>query len=534
MSSGSYVWNHFSKSRIKKDTAICNYCKKEILCKGSSTSGLTRHISSQHKDKDHIIDSSISTNQGTSTDSSNPSAPKIAKLQQSSILKYADRKQLSEIVARLATVDGFSINGIANSQFIRQSLVARGSDYALPIGNTNVMKLVHQQFELAKFEVTQRFKAMLNAGDRFSITLDEWTSRKNRGYLNVNVHFKDGDFVNLGLERIPGRCPAEVIKSLTEKKLCAFSLKSKDIVSSTTDGASTMKKFGRETDFMHQTCYVHAIHLAVTDVIYKKIEVPVNSNSDNELENDYISDNYCSSSDSLSSDEESNGNHIQKSILVERQQFKNILDSVRKIVKMFRKSPVKNSILQKYCKEKFHKDLELLLDCPTRWNSIETMLGRFLKVESCIKKALKDLNSSELISDDMISQIKKLHSTFKPIKLAVEALGATDANLLSAEGIFKFLFDALKIQCESDDDIHSQIANAVMERISERRNLDLVSLIKYLNNYKSLKEEESTLLPHATKPRIIRLAKNLMNHLFLYGNFIYISCAYNIIKISLW
>lgn len=132
------------------------------------------------------------------------------------------------------------------------------------------MKLVHHQFELAKFEVTRRFKAMINTGDRFSITLDEWTSRKNRGYLNVNVHFKDGDFVNLGLERIPWRCPAEVIKSLTEKKLSAFSLKSNDIVSSTTDGASTMKKFGRETDFMHQTCYVHAIHLAITDVIYKK------------------------------------------------------------------------------------------------------------------------------------------------------------------------------------------------------------------------------------------------------------------------
>lgn len=169
-------------------------------------------------------------------------------------------------------MDGFSINGIANSQFIRQSLIARGPDYVLPIGNTNIMKLVHQQFELAKFEVTQRLNAMKSNGDRFSLTLDEWTSRKNRGYLNVNVHFKDGDFVNLGLERIPGRCPAEVIKSLTEKKLADFCLKTNDIVSSTTDGASVMKKFGRETDFMHQMCYVHAIHLAITDIIYKKLK----------------------------------------------------------------------------------------------------------------------------------------------------------------------------------------------------------------------------------------------------------------------
>lgn len=66
--SSSYVWKQFSKSKNKKNTAICNHCSKEILCKGSSTSGLTRHISSQHKNLS-VVSEKLAI-QGTSKDSS--------------------------------------------------------------------------------------------------------------------------------------------------------------------------------------------------------------------------------------------------------------------------------------------------------------------------------------------------------------------------------------------------------------------------------------------------------------------------------
>ena len=41
---------------------------------------------------------------------------------------------------------------------------------------------------------------MKKDGKFFSITIDEWTSKRNRRYLNINVHNFEKDF-NLGLAR---------------------------------------------------------------------------------------------------------------------------------------------------------------------------------------------------------------------------------------------------------------------------------------------------------------------------------------------
>ena len=44
--------------------------------------------------------------------------------------------------------------------------------------------------------------------EKFSLTLDEWTSMQNRRYLNINIH-GIGYFWNLGLVRIRGSFTAE-------------------------------------------------------------------------------------------------------------------------------------------------------------------------------------------------------------------------------------------------------------------------------------------------------------------------------------
>ena len=70
------------------------------------------------------------------------------------------------------------------------------------------------------------------------ITLDEYTSLKNRKYLNLNSHkyHKSNCFNNLGLSRI-----TELVK-LVEEHLNGFGINvNKDIVAIVTDGAEVMK-----------------------------------------------------------------------------------------------------------------------------------------------------------------------------------------------------------------------------------------------------------------------------------------------------
>ena len=69
--------------------------------------------------------------------------------------------------------------------------------------------------------------------------------------------------------------------------------------------------------------------------------------------------------------------------------IENILKKVRKVVKIFRRSPGKNEVLQKHALLEQNKELSLVLDCKTRWSSMYEMIERF----KCQKIACRKLFS---------------------------------------------------------------------------------------------------------------------------------------------
>jgi len=57
-----------------------------------------------------------------------------------------------------------------------------------------------------------------------------------------------------------------------------------------------------------------------------------------------------------------------------------VVQKVRKVVKMFKRSPTRNDAkLQPYVKQDFGREVGLLLDSKTRWNSLVDMLSQFLQ-----------------------------------------------------------------------------------------------------------------------------------------------------------
>jgi hypothetical protein len=90
-----------------------------------------------------------------------------------------------------------------------------------------------------------------------------------------------------------------------------------------------------------------------------------------------------------------------------RRKINGILADARRLVKLFCSSTVRNPILQKHVVEKFSKELKLVLDCETRWNSIVPMLERLQKLESCIKKALDDLGMTSKF-DSLFTQLEEI------------------------------------------------------------------------------------------------------------------------------
>lgn len=122
-----------------------------------------------------------------------------------------------------------------------------------------------------KSKVKRDLAELKEDNHRFTSTFDEWTSSKNRRYMNVNIHTCKNNkavFWNLGLIRIYGSMPAETAVDLLKKRLSEFGLfLDDDVVNITTDGASVMTKVGRLISPLQQLCYAHGIQLSIIDCI---------------------------------------------------------------------------------------------------------------------------------------------------------------------------------------------------------------------------------------------------------------------------
>lgn len=216
----SEVWKYFDKKTI--DSAACKRCGKVIKCAGSSTSGMKSHLLKKHSiDIQPVITHSTHTTEeptvtstqenalGSGTVTSGMKRTASSKPSDGSLLKFVKRDSLQQIVATLVAKDGIPVNSICKSSFIRDSLSLRG--YKLSTDANTIMNLVHNYYEIAKQKVIAEIEGLKSG--KFSLTLDEWTSTRNRRYINVNIHSNNGVFFNLGLIRIIGSCPADEVST---------------------------------------------------------------------------------------------------------------------------------------------------------------------------------------------------------------------------------------------------------------------------------------------------------------------------------
>ena len=103
-------------------------------------------------------------------------------------------------------------------------------------------------------------------------------------------------------------------------------------------------------------------------------------------------------------------------------QFLSTIQHVRSIVRVFRRSALKNETLQKYVKCQFGTELKLIFDVKTRWNSLCDMLEQFLKLKDCIMKAMIDLKIKLQLDEDDFTKLENLVAALKLTKATVEVL----------------------------------------------------------------------------------------------------------------
>ena len=96
---------------------------------------------------------------------------------------------------------------------------------------------------------------------------------------------------------------------------------------------------------------------------------------------------------------------------------------VRSTVRLFRKSPVRNDdSLQPFVISSHGKELQLLLDTKTRWNSLLAMLQRFYHLRKEIKMAMVHLEKDFPFTDEELQAIKELSEILEPVEIAVKRI----------------------------------------------------------------------------------------------------------------
>lgn len=424
------------------------------------------------------------------------------------------------VLARMTARDGIPFIKFCTSQDLRMLLIAKGYT-DIPKSPKTIRKIVLQYSDKVKQEIVNEITQEIIDNKACSLTLDEWTSIKNYRYMNINVHRSDNKFWNLGLCRIHGSMPAERCVILIESKLKEFGISLENIVSITTDGASVMKKAIRLTNANHQLCLVHGIQLAVIKVLYSKnnfsdidnahtsVELPADAN-DNDIFDD---DN--------DEDDEDNGEGfgiVQDMITdshlnsFQNVQMNSLITKVRKVCKIFRKSPTKNDdTLQKHVKEEFGKELSLMVDSKTRWNSLLDMLERFLLIKDCVRKSLIDLKSGIQFTNDELTLLSDIILALQPIKVAVETLCREDVNLYIADITLKFMLDEL---ANLNTLLSNELSNALIYCIKERRT-SYSDVLQYLSDAdiadrKRSNEEDYGIFNKTSKTAITKIIVELI------------------------
>ena len=159
------IWSHFDRRKTNNDRR-CKQCKK--IFKGQFIGSARYHLEKIHG-KTFAKTDTITPS--TSTQPQLSAQPSISSV-------FASKKETCEIVlARLCAVDRFAFSSIAGSEDIMKGLKARG--FQVPGTANGIKGAVFRFADSIKAELKRDIERKIKDGNRFSVSLDEYTSIRN-------------------------------------------------------------------------------------------------------------------------------------------------------------------------------------------------------------------------------------------------------------------------------------------------------------------------------------------------------------------
>ena len=284
--------------------------------------------------------------------------------------KYESTSQraiaITDAVAKFVVVDMKTLSIVSGEGFLNLMKVI-DSRYVVPSRNTvlekNIVPMYHQ--------TVGHVMSDMNKAVRHAFTTDAWTSINMDSFITTTCHFIEPTtftLVSKVLDTKHVSLSHTADNLATEMREVADKWGMKDPVA-VTDNAANVVKGCEVGEFPHIGCFAHTMNIAVN----KALQV-------NEV--------------------------------------KSLIGKCRKLVSVFRSSYLKTDKLHKAQATLEMKELQLIQDVETRWNSALMMLRRLLKVYPAIYATLYDDSSYKhlLPSDSDRNHMQELIILWEPFE----------------------------------------------------------------------------------------------------------------------
>lgn len=381
----SKVWSHFSLKRkketneIAENVAVCDRCHTLVKYSGGTTN-LTTHLERHHK----ILKTSASQSSGAVSGTSSfvkTEQPKVYELFNKSAAYKSDSARAKLVTLKIGRfiVKDLRPFSVVSNQGFRDLVHTLDPKYVIPSRTYFSDTVIPDMYEQVKTEVL----ASLSKATQVSLTTDGWTSRATESYITItSCHItEDWTFQNYVLQtRYIGEShTGQNIANVLSQAIIEWGLPGHPALVS--DNAANMLVAARELGSNpHLPCYAHTLNLAV-----------------------------------------------QKGI--KTRSIDRLLGRIRRVVAFFHRSTTAAAVLKAKCKLLNLREVKLIQDVSTRWNSAVDMLERFLELQPAVYATLisREIKSKEkdniaTLSEDDITLAENAMAVLVPLRTVTTAL----------------------------------------------------------------------------------------------------------------
>lgn len=433
----SFVWEHFTKSG---DTTICAHCGASLAFKSGNTSSMKHHLSARHSITDPetrkrkfeenqdepdatVVDVKPALKRATT------SPPSLAAFLASA---PKNGEKITSLIVQMLADDLLPIRTVEHSGF-RELLKYLAPTYSIPCRRSITARLGAKYDELIQKAISLFESSDI---DGVGLTADLWTSIATQGFIGVTAHFIDSTWemrsVALASEQMEeSHTGVNIAQRLTEIA-STFKIVEK-VQGFIHDNAANCNVAARELakqhGWNHQPCVGHTLQLSVKEGLTDR---PIAQ----------------------------------------------MLATARRIVGYFNRSSVAMTKLHKTREQQGQKQLGLVQDCPTRWNSTHAMLERLEKMEMAVTLVLQNEPGCGHLkmSGTQWDMAKDLVKILRPLQIATTVLSAQYQPSISC--VFPILH-GLKTEHLASREGDS----AIVKRLKSAIRTDLVARFPDNGNY---------------------------------------------------